>query len=168
VEFARAGYSGARIERIASAARVNKQLLFHYFASKGGLFLAALEAMLLRIEPAHSGSDNPSDELRAVIAALQEAARRVPTLAGVLAGARDQDALPAAASAMLSAWRARQLARLETALEDGQRRGYYRDDVDVSSIARIGFAAALGAGALDGNGPQLPLGAFLVDCCGWR
>lgn len=43
-EFARYGLGGARIERIAAAARTNKRMLYYYFGNKEGLFLAALEA----------------------------------------------------------------------------------------------------------------------------
>ena len=43
-EFARHGLGGARIERIAEAARTNKRMLYYYFGNKEGLFLAALEA----------------------------------------------------------------------------------------------------------------------------
>jgi AcrR family transcriptional regulator len=43
-EFARYGLGGARIERIAEAARTNKRMLYYYFGNKEGLFLAALEA----------------------------------------------------------------------------------------------------------------------------
>ena len=43
-EFARHGLGGARIERIAQAARTNKRMLYYYFGNKEGLFLAALEA----------------------------------------------------------------------------------------------------------------------------
>lgn len=43
-EFARCGLGGARIERIAEAARTNKRMLYYYFGNKDDLFLAALEA----------------------------------------------------------------------------------------------------------------------------
>jgi len=44
VEFARYGLGGARIERIAKAARTNKRMLYYYVGNKEALFLAALEA----------------------------------------------------------------------------------------------------------------------------
>jgi AcrR family transcriptional regulator len=43
-EFAAYGVAGARVDRIASAARANKQLIYAYFDSKDGLFDAALTA----------------------------------------------------------------------------------------------------------------------------
>ena len=41
-EFARHGVAGARVDRIASAAAANKQLIYAYFDNKDGLFDAAL------------------------------------------------------------------------------------------------------------------------------
>lgn len=43
VEFATHGLGGARMERIAERAAVNKRLIYYYFDSKEGLFLAVLE-----------------------------------------------------------------------------------------------------------------------------
>src|SRR3712207_114814 len=43
-EFARAGFAGARIERIAEAAGCDRALLYFYFRNREGLFRAALDA----------------------------------------------------------------------------------------------------------------------------
>ena len=48
-EFAAHGLAGARTESIASAAGVNKALLYYYFASKDGLYQAALEDIAARV-----------------------------------------------------------------------------------------------------------------------
>ena len=48
-EFAVHGLAGARTERIAAAAGVNKALLYYYFASKEKLYYAALELSAGRI-----------------------------------------------------------------------------------------------------------------------
>lgn len=45
-EFAEFGFAGARINRIADAASVNKQLIYHYFDSKDGIYAAVLGQML--------------------------------------------------------------------------------------------------------------------------
>ena len=42
-EFAARGLSGARVDRIARHAGVNKRMIYHYFGNKDGLYLAALE-----------------------------------------------------------------------------------------------------------------------------
>ena len=51
-EFARYGLAGARVDRIAERAGVNKRLIYYYFDSKDGLFLAVLEQTYLDIREA--------------------------------------------------------------------------------------------------------------------
>jgi TetR/AcrR family transcriptional regulator len=42
-EFARIGFEGARVDRIADRSRVSKNMLYYYFQSKQKLFVTALE-----------------------------------------------------------------------------------------------------------------------------
>ena len=42
-EFARKGLSGGRVDEIARRSRANKRMIYHYFGSKQGLYLAVLE-----------------------------------------------------------------------------------------------------------------------------
>ena len=42
-EFSRYGFAGARVDRIAENAQLNKRLIYYYFTSKDELFLAVLE-----------------------------------------------------------------------------------------------------------------------------
>lgn len=44
-EFAAVGVAGARVDRIAAAARSNKAQIYHYFDSKDGLFDAVFDQM---------------------------------------------------------------------------------------------------------------------------
>jgi AcrR family transcriptional regulator len=41
-EFSRYGLAGARVDRIAAAANLNKRMIYHYFGSKDGLWSALL------------------------------------------------------------------------------------------------------------------------------
>lgn len=56
-EFAEHGLAGARVERIATAARANKQAIYLYYGSKDKLFAAVLRAKLeeagaaIRVDP---------------------------------------------------------------------------------------------------------------------
>lgn len=56
-EFSQAGYDGARIDGIARRARVNKRMLYHYFGSKEGLYLAVLEGRYAAIRAAERELD---------------------------------------------------------------------------------------------------------------
>lgn len=48
-EFSTHGLSGARTDRIAESAKVNKALLYYYFKSKQGLYEAALEGVASKV-----------------------------------------------------------------------------------------------------------------------
>jgi AcrR family transcriptional regulator len=52
VEFARKGLGGARVDAIATRAKSNKRMIYHYFGSKEGLFTAVLENAYLGIRSA--------------------------------------------------------------------------------------------------------------------
>lgn len=56
-EFARLGLGGARVDRIALAAKANKQMIYHYFGSKERLFTAVLEAAYADIRAGEAGLD---------------------------------------------------------------------------------------------------------------
>jgi AcrR family transcriptional regulator len=49
-EFARHGMAGGRIDRIAKAARANKQLIYAYFGSKQSLFDAVITMQVARFQ----------------------------------------------------------------------------------------------------------------------
>ena len=51
-EFVEHGLDGARVDRIAERAGINKRLIYYYFDSKDGLFLAVLEQSYLDIREA--------------------------------------------------------------------------------------------------------------------
>lgn len=170
-EFATAGFAGARIERIAAAAAVNKQLLFHYFDSKEGLFTAALAALLAQLEAGTPGTPQPTPvaQVKQLLRELVTTVRSVPGIVGILADARSNPDFPAAAKGLVSAWKERMLTRLQGAVRDGQQRGYFRDDVDPAAVAAIALAGSIGVVAVDGPLPfEELLPSLLVEHCAWR
>jgi TetR/AcrR family transcriptional regulator len=66
-EFARMGFGGARVDRIAEKSNLSKNMLYYYFKSKEGLFIAVLENMyeLLRVQQ-RDLSVRASDPLQAM------------------------------------------------------------------------------------------------------
>ncbi|MEV4254232.1 TetR family transcriptional regulator [Spirillospora sp. NPDC049652] len=56
-EFAARGLAGARVERIASAAKANKQAIYLYFGNKEALFGAVLQAKMEEV--CHAGTLDP-------------------------------------------------------------------------------------------------------------
>jgi AcrR family transcriptional regulator len=71
-EFADKGLSGARIDEIAEATRTSKRMLYYYFGSKEGLYLAVLEDAYRRIREIeatlHLEDLPPEDALRKLVA----------------------------------------------------------------------------------------------------
>ena len=67
-EFAEFGLGGARVDRIAERAEVNKRLIYYYFNNKDDLFLAVLEQTYARIREAeqrlHLADLPPADAVR--------------------------------------------------------------------------------------------------------
>ena len=70
-EFAANGLTGARVDAIASRARVNKRMIYHYFGDKEGLYLAVLEATYEKIRVAeldlHLADRGPVDGMRELV-----------------------------------------------------------------------------------------------------
>jgi len=66
-EFARFGFGGARTDRIAARCKLSKNMLYYYFKSKEGLFIAVLERMYQTLRDNQRDlSIRASDPLRAL------------------------------------------------------------------------------------------------------
>ncbi len=64
-EFAEKGLAGARIDDIAEAMRTSKRMIYYYFGSKEGLYVAVLEEAYRRMRSIESGlhlEDLPPEE----------------------------------------------------------------------------------------------------------
>src|SRR3954451_2970951 len=70
-EFASAGFSGARVDMIAERTRTSKRMIYYYFGSKEGLYLAALEKAYGELRAAEMSLDvahePPVDAMRRLI-----------------------------------------------------------------------------------------------------
>jgi TetR/AcrR family transcriptional regulator len=70
-EFSTHGFSGARIERIVTAARSNMKLLYEHYGDKDGLYLAVLESVYAKLRESESklqlSSRDPVEALKALV-----------------------------------------------------------------------------------------------------
>jgi TetR/AcrR family transcriptional regulator len=137
-EFAKRGFAGARIERIARVAGVNKQLLFYYFQSKRGLFQAAVRRAMAELEAALGSSaqlsGRPLDRLRQLLTSLYEFLELHPELVALLAHAERHDGTPLASP----------IRRIVVLLAEGQGLGMVRDDIDPHVAAAQALILMLG------------------------
>ena len=66
-EFAAVGFSGSRVDAIAKRAGCNKQLIYHYFGDKAGLYEAVITAALAERPPVQLGTlEDLADSLEKV------------------------------------------------------------------------------------------------------
>ncbi len=71
-EFAEKGLAGARIDEIAAATHTSKRMIYYYFDSKEGLYLAALEESYRRMRAIESEQNLDSLEPMAALRRLVE------------------------------------------------------------------------------------------------
>jgi AcrR family transcriptional regulator len=70
-EFAEKGFSGARVDEIAARTRTSKRMIYYYFGSKEGLYIAVLEEAYRKIRSIEATLDlahqPPEEALRALV-----------------------------------------------------------------------------------------------------
>ncbi len=177
-EFADLGYSGARVERIAAAAGANKQLIFHYFGSKDGLYAAVAAATFLGAPDSQLTAPTPTESLRRCVADMASWFGRTSGAALLVSECVSGRPVPAEAERTVNGWLQKASTNIRAAIDDGQRKGYFRDDIDAQSIARLIVASSVGNSLLargePGTVPESAtrsaslLAQVAVDLCAWR
>jgi TetR/AcrR family transcriptional regulator len=123
-EFARRGLDGARMDRIAAQAGVNKQLLFYYFHSKRGLYNAVLAGATRDLEASLSDLalpvGRPLDRIAQALSALYQFLASRPEVVTLITQLQGGDTRPFAPA----------IKRLVVLLAEGQGLGAVRDDLD--------------------------------------
>ena len=81
-EFAARGFAGAKVDRIAHAARANKAMLYYHFTSKAGVYAEILhdmfQAVAARLERSTPAGASPEDRIRAMVEAIAREAEARP------------------------------------------------------------------------------------------
>ncbi|QIM17590.1 TetR/AcrR family transcriptional regulator [Leucobacter coleopterorum] len=83
-EFSVHGLAGARVDRIATEAGVNKERIYHYFENKVGLFTAVLESRLAEVTDSHPITGFGEQAVLEYALGLAESRAQDPTLARLL------------------------------------------------------------------------------------
>lgn len=127
-EFARKGYSGARMEGIASRAGMNKAAIYYHIGEKASLYEAVLKdvfaPMTGELARRVGKADSPEDRLRLVVSTIAETVSERKHLAPIMLReiASGFSHLPAEVLGMLG----QVFTTLRAVLEDGAKKGVFR------------------------------------------
>src|SRR5688572_13800476 len=146
-EFGEKGLAGARIDAIAEAMRTSKRMIYYYFGSKEGLYLAVLEESYRRIRhieaEAHLDDLPPEDALRRLVGHTVDYQWAHPEFIRLVQGENMQRAEYLAQSRMIRKLNVPAIDGLRRVLERGQKAGLFRaalDPVDLHmSISALSF-----------------------------
>ena len=176
-EFSERGYHGARLERIAAAAHANKQLIFHYFGSKDGLYEAVVSAVLSDAARGAGSGSSPTGNIRRHAVDVATWFAETPGAALLLGECLSGKELPAGAVAAARNWVDTEYSILRSIVDDGQSKGYFRDDIDLGVAAQLIVSASVGYALLSRGRPrettgrpgiEALLGQLMAEYCAWR
>jgi AcrR family transcriptional regulator len=133
-EFAEHGLGGARMDRIAERARVNKRLIYYYFESKESLFLAVLERAYERIRSEEQQLSltqvEPVEAIRRLIAFTWNYYIEHPEFLTLLNSENLHRARHLKRSTKVPAMHSPLVSTLADVLERGHKSGVFRAGVD--------------------------------------
>jgi AcrR family transcriptional regulator len=167
-EFAARGFDGAKVDRIALKARVNKAMIYYHFRNKASLYREILAGVFRSLADAvaDSAGEGPADErLRRFIRTIATEASDRPQFASmwlreVADGGKHID------DGILDELR-RVLQVLGSLLEDGRRAGVFRPAhpliTQLGIVAPLLFHAASAPVRARISGPDKPLAAAERD-----
>jgi len=137
-EFAANGYAGARVDEIAARTRTTKRMIYYYFGSKEGLYLAVLEQAYAQIRVVERGvrvdALAPSDALRRLAQATYDHHTTHPEFIQLVSIENIHRAEHLRRSETVMRENVTAITLLEEVIERGVRDGTFRDDVDALDV----------------------------------
>ena len=137
-EFARKGFEGARVDEIAAGAGVNKQLVYHYYGSKQGLYLAALESVYVQIREKERrlslGELEPRDAMAQLVGFSFDYLLEHPEFIALLADENRNKGAHVLASEKLRKMHMPFRDMLALTLRNGVEAGVFRPDFDPVNV----------------------------------
>jgi TetR/AcrR family transcriptional regulator len=134
IEFAEKGFDGARIDEIALRAGVNKNLLYHHYGSKDGLFAALLErtyeTIRLRQNDLQLRDMDPAEGMRKLVVFTGRIWVQFPQFLRLLQSENLNGGRHVRASAVIPQMYNPLLETINELLARGTRSGIFRKNVD--------------------------------------
>lgn len=146
-QFAAKGLDGSRVDAIAARARVSKNMLYHYFGSKDGLFLAVMERTYDTIRRRQDESSftglPPTDAMERLIGTTFDLFVEVPEVINLLNTENLHRARHISRSSRIRSMYVPLTDAIAVILREGEREGSFRKGVDpvelYMSISGLGY-----------------------------
>ena len=146
-EFAEKGLAGARIDVIAEAMRTSKRMIYYYFGSKEGLYLAVLERGYSAIREAESQLQlddlTPEDALRKLVGATVDYHLTNPDYARLVMNENIHRGQYLAQSAVIQQLNVPAISAVARICERGAAQGLFRAGIDAVDLHMSISALAL-------------------------
>jgi AcrR family transcriptional regulator len=140
-EFATRGFAGARVDEIAAKTRTTKRMIYYYFGSKQGLYVAVLERAYAQIRALEQRLDvehlDPARAMRALTELTLDHHASHPDFIRLVSIENIHHAEHLRTSPVLSSLAAPAVGVLGRILERGRAAGLFRDDVDALDVHMI-------------------------------
>jgi AcrR family transcriptional regulator len=131
--FAKYGYDGGSVEKISKAAKSYDRMIYYYFGSKEGLFIAVLEGIYRRMDEAEAAlaldTTRPVEALTAVIRFVLGYYRRNPEFVTLLNTENLHKGRHIAKSLRASEYSSRAIAIVRELIAAGAAQGLFRSDL---------------------------------------
>ncbi len=131
--FAKHGFEGGRIEKISQAAKSHDRMIYYYFGSKQGLFIAVLEDAYRRFNVAESAlvidAHRPAEALQSMIRFIWAYYRKHPEFITLLNTENLHRGKHIGKSLRASEYSGPPLALTAAVLSSGAAQGLFRPDV---------------------------------------
>lgn len=137
-EFAQHGLAGARVDRVAERAGLNKRLIYYYFSSKDELFLAVLESAYSDIREAeqqlHLNDMPPAQAIRRLTEFTWQYYLDHPEFLTLLNSENLEHGRHIAQSSKAHQTNSPLIETLADILERGRREGSFRGGIDAMQL----------------------------------
>jgi len=133
-EFAQKGFSGARVDAIANRTRTSKRMIYYYFGSKEGLYLAVLEEAYSGIRRAEATLDletlPPAKALSTIVGFTFDYYNKHPEFVRLVMNENIMDGAHMARSKTIRQLNVTVIDAMRRIVSRGQKAGLFRRDVD--------------------------------------
>ena len=140
-EFATRGLAGARVDEIAAKTRTTKRMIYYYFGSKQGLYVAVLERAYGQIRSLEQRLDvehlDPARAMRALAELTFDHHESHPAFIRLVSIENIHHATHLRTSPILPGLAAPAVDVLGGILERGRRAGLFREDVDALDVHMV-------------------------------